>query len=350
MVNCPVCGGEITPGKTACELCGLPTELAEIIRDAPELPPGPIVSPPAPKETAPPTALPLAELAEPSGAPASPGAGPGGQETGAEEAPRPAASPTSRPSDGPPGALGEALRIGRVLGMDLSELETDLASARSEQSSARFSRIRRELVRSVLDVLMDRYRWLCDRRDALSPVVRTHALDAELVSYRRALSAGKLRQAAEHRATAEAMVDSTEASWARIRDQFTEAGKMIEALRELGGVAPGVLRPVAEAIRIPRKGEAEQIEQRLKKAHDLLWGLLVPRMNYELSKGRSLLDDAETSTARTNLIRREIDRVADEIRAQKVREALESRRFLRLELASITPKAPRSSVRRSFIE
>jgi hypothetical protein len=348
MVECPVCGGVNTLGETACEVCGLPNELVDVVRGTGELPTGP---PAVLAESN--TTVALAAI--PAGIDRPEGPSPPTPPSKLEESTPPVVYTVEVPTIevgpvavDPPGALGDALRIGRSLGMDLTGVERDLAEAPSEPGSTQVTRIRRELIRSVLDQLMDRYRELCARRNALSPVVRTQSLDAELASYRRALSEGKLPQAAEHRTSAEAMVVSIETSWRRIKDQFSEAGQMIQALRELGGVAPAVLRPVAEAIRIPRKDEAGQIEQRLRKAHDLLWGLLVPRMNYEISKGRTLLSSTDTSTPRANLIRREIDRMAEEIQAQKVREALESRRFLRLELASITPKVAR--VRRSFIE
>ncbi len=350
MVECPVCGAASPPDQPTCAVCGLPTEFADAFRE----PGNPAVDPtPAPTAGEPADS---AEADQPwwsrpgpqSSMPAASDLQSLGGRPSPENRPSPVKADSSLPDSAGPAA--EVDRIGRSLGMDLSEAATDLGDARADGNPPSLSRPSRERIRSVLDELLRRYRTLCDRRNALSRVVRTHALDEELIGYRKALGEGALGRADEHRLKAERTVESLESSWSRIKGQFSEAGQMMRALREMGGVAPTVLRPVVDAVRIPRRGDAGQIELRLKKANELLWGLLVPRMDYEISRGRTLLDAAKASAARTNLIRREIDRMAEEIRSQKISEALESRRFLRAELASVAPKAPRTSVRRSFIE
>ena len=350
MVECPVCGVGNPPGQTDCGSCGLPTELFEAVSDiaAPSgdpkialaetkpsegvdtVQPAESVSRPREPPTTPPDLLRREEL--------PPSAG-GARQTATDSRVKDATKP-----------WGEALRIGRALGMDLNSLVEAMERADSDGSLVQLSRLRRELIRSVLDGLIDRYRCLCDRRDVLSTRVRTLTLDAELAAYRRALSGGELARAEELRGKAEGTAESIEESWRRIKTQLAEAGQMIRALRELGGVAPEVLKPVAEAIRIPRKSEAGQIERRLNRAHGLLWGLLVPRMDYEISKGRSLLNEAEAPAALTDAIRSEIAQMAEKIRVQKVGEALESRLFLRVAMKSLAPRAPRRTVRRSFIE
>jgi hypothetical protein len=350
MVECPVCGATSLPNQAVCGVCGLPTEFFEVLSERGDALPEPTTSPaerdsPGPTETVQPWwSRPAQEDRT-----VSPQAVSSPNDPLSSEPPSPAtgAEGNGDDSEAPTDA---ALRIGRSLGMNLENFEKALASASAERRSTPLSRVRRELIRSVLDRFLARYRTLSDRRGALSSVVRTQALDRELASFRKALAEGDLNLANEQRLKAEAVVESLEGSWNRIQTQIAETGQMMRALRELGGVAPAVLRPVVDAIRIPRRGEAGEIEERLKKANDLLWGLLVPRMDFEISKGRSLLNSAKASVARTNLIRREIDRMAEEIRSQKIAEALESRRFVRAELASVTPRAPRASVRRSFIE
>ncbi len=350
MSECPVCGGVSQQAQVACEVCGLPRALFEEFRDLADTPGGPKLAPDAQAPTGP------AEVtrAAPSG-PVPPGPEAENRlEVNREE--RSAATEkaldaeSGEPAEATAGPPEEVLRVAHSLGMDVSALEEALTTARSNGTSAQVKRARRGLIRAVLDGLIERYRDLCSRRDVLSSVVSTQALDAELVAFRKALSGGELTLAEERRVSAQRAAESIQTSWNQIRTEVAEAGQMMQALREMGGVAPAVLRPVAEAIRIPRKGEAGVIERRLRKANSLLWGLLVPRMDYEISKGRTLLQEAKASAARTDLIRREFDRMAEEIRRQKVAEALESRRFLRAELASVAPKAPRTSVRRSFIE
>lgn len=350
MVECPVCGGASQPTQIACGVCGLPVALFEEFRDVAETPesptPGFAPNPPA------------SAIGAESPAPQKPETGarvdqlqPDLHRESHSEVPEATVDPkTEGPLEAAPVPSEEAIRVAHSLGMNVAALEATLSEALSKGISTRVKRARRELIRAVLDGLIDRYRDLCSRRDAMSSVVHTAGLDAELVAFRKALSGGELTSAEEHRLNAQRAVGSIEVSWDQIRNEVTEAGQMMQALREMGGVAPAVLRPVAEAIRIPRKGEAEEIERRLRKANSLLWGLLVPRMDYEISKGRMLLKEVKASAARTNLIRREIDRMAEEIRRQKIADALESRRFIRAELASVAPKAARVSVRRSFIE
>ena len=348
MVECPVCGGVSSPEQTACPTCGLPSEFIQAVRDLSE------------PSTA--TALAVREPTSEIQVVDTGTSSPETRETPAEPAspaPLEATDVSSQEPEEPesefepedhldPGI--EALRIGRSLGIDLSKVDGDPRRPTSGGGSARAARSRRNLIHQVLDGLMDRYRQLCDRRNALPLAVRTQALDAELTAYRKSLSAGDIGRADELRTQTQHTIELIEASWNRIKTQIAEAGQMIRALREMGGVAPAVLRPVAEAIRIPERGEAAEIEHRLDRANGLLWGLLVPRMDFEISKGRSILKAAKASPARTSLISREIDRMTEEIRTQKIQEALESRRFLRAELASITPKPQRSPVRRSFIE
>ncbi len=350
MAECPVCGDESGRGQATCDACGLPTELFEAVRDIADPAGDPKFvhavaellgaaeaigagTPPQGSAEAR-TVLPRrSRLADP----VAPGA----------ESPRPE---TGRDVKGRSGSPDEVLRIGRSLQLDLSALEQAVEQARAEGSPVQLSRVRRELVRSVLDELVSRYRRLCDRRDAFSSLVRTRTLDAELAAYRRALSEGNLARAEEQRQKAQQAAESIEASWARIEAQFTEAGQMMRALRELGGVAPGVLRPVAEAIQNPRGSEAGQVESRLTRANRLLWGLLVPRMNYLISQGQRRLSEVVEPAARLDPIRLEIERMAEKIRDEKIGEALESHRFLRAELASLAPRPSPRSVRRSFIE
>lgn len=350
MVECPVCGVVGPSGQAACAACGLRAEFFEVVRHfgepetdtrfaraggemtgvgqaAPLLP-----TPPAPDVS---SSRPPDILSDDT------------QPERSEERPVP---DEGDPLEDAPGTADEAVRVGRALGLDLTDLVLTMNRARLEKDTTQLAVLRRELIRSVLDGLVDRYRQLCDRRDALASQVRTPALDTALAAYRRALSGEGLARAEEQRETAQHALDSIEDSWSRIRTQFTNARQMIRALREMGGVAPGVLRPVAEAIRIPRRGEAGQIERRLNRANRLLWGLLVPRMNHQISKGLSLLDKTDAPAAIAGPIRSEIDRMAEKIRNDKISEALESRLFLRVALTSLAPRAPKRTGRRSFIE
>lgn len=350
MIECPVCGVGGPEDQVGCAACGLPGQFFEAVRDIADptadikfthavdeltgtgepVPPGPSRATHSESTAA------LMQGISPNSQTARGGAVPL-PETGGD-------------TEAAPSPWDDATRIGHALGQDLSYLEEAMARASSEGDTAQLSRFRHDLIRAVLNGLVDRYRILCDRRNVLASRVRTQSLDAALAAYRRALSEGELVGAEVQWRKAQQTAESIEASWGRIKTQFTEAGQMIRALREMGGVAPGVLRPVAEAIRIPRRGEAGQIERRLKRANGLLWGLLVPRMDYQLSKGRSLLNEAEAPAALTDAIRSEIARMTEKIRDQKIGEALQSRLFLRVALSSLAPRAPRRSVRRSFIE
>jgi hypothetical protein len=339
MVECPVCGLEPAQGQVVCQVCGLPVEffgafgeVAEPTTPANVVPTGTggaRATEPVQPETADPTASPPSpartvgpDLVEPPSA-AQNGSTQGGN------LPR---GDRSAPKD-------VTLRIGRSLGIDVSEFEKELEGTPSKGSSVQRSRIRRELVHAVLEALIERYRRLCDRRAVLSSVMKTRSLDAELVEYRRALSKGELGSADEQRKKTQQTVESLEASLTRIRARLAEASQMMRALRELGGVAPQALRPVAEAVRVPREAEAGQIEQRLDQTNGFLWGLLVPRMNHEISKCLSVLKETDAPPSRTAPIRCEIDRMAEQIRAQKIDEALRSHRFVRAEMASLAPPA-----------
>ncbi len=350
MVECPVCGEGSPRGQAACGACGLPTELFDAVRDIAD-PAGDPKFAHAVAELlgATEAVRPGASRRRPVEPPAVPAANPSRGDLFAPggESPR---TETGRDVRDLPDSSAEVFRIGRSLELDVSALERAFDHAGTEGSPVQLARLRRDLVRLVLDGLLDRYRRLCDRRDALSSLVQTGTLDAELAAYRRALAEGNLTRAEEQRQKAQQAVESIDASWSRIETQFMEAGQMMRALRELGGVAPGVLRPVAEAIQNPRGSEAGQIERRLARANRLLWGLLVPRMDYLILQGRSRLSEGVEPAARLDPIRSEIDRMAEKIRDQKIGEALESHRFLRAELASLTPRPSRRSVRRSFIE
>jgi hypothetical protein len=350
MVECPVCGLVPSQGQVTCEVCGLPIEFFEAFREVA----GPEVALEivAPGVAAPTVAVPGRPEPEHRDRPVPPSPRVADVTT-AEATPalgRPTVSQNGPGSGEEPQPKDEALRIARSLGIDVSELEGDLKQALWEGNGAQVSQVRRGMVRAVLDGLIDRYRHLCDRRDVLSSVMRTQTLDAELVAYRRALSRGELDRADEQRRKATRTVDSLEASLTRIRTRLAEASQMMRALREMGGVAPMALRPVAEAVKVPREAEAGQIERRLDQTNGILWGLLVPRMNHEISKCLSVLDQTEAPPSRTAPIRVEIDRMAEQIRAQKIPEALESHRFLRAELAQLSPRPPRKTRQRFTID
>lgn len=349
-MECPVCGLEPSEGQVACEVCGLPLEFFESFREVagPEV----ALEPVSTDRTAANAGVPGRPEPEHLNRPVPPSARVG---DGKRAKPPPMVPAGSAPATVPPPEeevqpRDEALRIAHSLQIDVAEFEGDLKQAISKGDSAGMSRLRRLLVRAVLDALIDRYRHLCDRRDVLSSVMRTQTLDTELVAYRRALSRGELDRAEEQRRKAQRTVDSLEASLTRIRSRLAEASQMMRALRELGGVAPMALRPVADAVKVPREAEAGQIERRLDQTNGLLWGLLVPRMNHEISKCLSLLEQTEAPPSRTAPIRVEIDRMAEQIRAQKIAEALESHRFLRAELASLTPRASRKRRQRFSID
>jgi hypothetical protein len=350
MVECPVCGLVPSQGQVACEVCGLPIEFFEAFREV----------------AGPEVALELTTTGEPATAVAVPGRPePEHLDRPVPPSPnvenvvpvhptasdaRPSASKKGPGSEEDSQPKDEVLRMAHSLGIDVSELEGDLKQALWEGDAGHVSRVRRGLVHAVLDGLIDRYRRLCDRRDVLSSVMRTQTLDTELVAYRRALSRGELDRAEEQQRRATRTVDSLEASLTRIRSRLAEASQMMRALRDMGGVAPMALRPVADAVKVPRESDAGQIERRLDQTNGILWGLLVPRMNHEISKCLSVLDQTEAPPSRTAPIRVEIDRMAEQIRTQKIAEALESHRFLRAELATLAPRAPRKTRQRFSID
>jgi len=341
MVECPVCGAVGALGGDACEVCGLPTKyfagLQEEVNAAtnstvvPDV--GPVMAAQETVEPETPTPEPAVRSSPPTGSA-------GGDVPRPKDLEAPGPEPDRDLEDaGQP--KDEALRIGSSLGMDVSGFERALERATLDGNQAELSRVRREIVKSVLDGLMDRYRRLCERRDVLSSVMRTQSLDTELAAYRRALSQGELALADAQRGKAQRAIESFEASLGRIRTHLNEASQMMRALRELGGVAPNVLRPVAEAVKDQRRAEAEEIEKRLSQTNVFLWGLLVPRMNHEISRGLSLLNQTKAPPSRTAPIRIEIDRMAEQIRARNIGEALESHRFVHAELASLAPRPKR---------
>ncbi|MGC2288370.1 MAG: hypothetical protein WA688_00735 [Thermoplasmata archaeon] len=350
MVECPVCGVESSQEQVACAVCGLPTkffnelhvypEVATVPESVPRVdgspvlvetaPSGPLTPTPVGPPPTPPDSARQADTSIPRAGGIEPESG-----RAIEEAPP--------PND-------EALRIGRSLGIDVTGFEEILRHPSSYGSPAQLSRVRHGMVSAVLDGLIHRYRGLCERRDVLSSVMRTRSLDAELAAYRRALSKGELARADAQRRTAQLTVESLEASLGRIRIRLNEASQLMRALRELGGVAPKVLRPVAEAVKGPHRVEAGQIERRLDQTNVLLWGLLVPRMNHEISRCLSLLDQSHAPASRTAPIRCEIDRMAEKIRAQEITGALASHRFLTAELASLAPLPQRNAVARFTID
>ena len=347
MVECPVCGLAPSQDQIACEVCGLPTEFFDAFQE--------VAGPEVAKEIASggqesaPGAIPIRPQPMPVDRPTPPS--PQAEAVmPVQTSPAPVASPPP-PADPDPGPdelpREEALRIAHALKLDVAQAEWELKQAISKGDSAQVSRLRRELVHTALDGLIDRYRHLCDRRNALSSVMRTRALDAVLVDYRRSLSRGELEYAEDHRRKSDRLIQSLEASLARIRSRLAEASQMMRALRELGGVAPMALRPVADAVRVPRESDAGQIERRLDQTNGILWGLLAPRMTHEISKCLSLLEQTQAPPSRTAPIRVEIDRMAEQIRSQNIAEALESHRFLRAELASLSPR-PSHRTRQRF--
>lgn len=344
MVECPVCGVLSQSDQLACGVCGLPTALFEEFREVAQPPPEPQaagrddIRGPSPGESSGsrPAQAPVRRPSLSSGASTAP----------LIASPLPSSLPVPPMSRGPP----PPPEIVPEMSMRMGAEEIEVARERSKESSAQLHRRRRELISSVLEALIDRYRKLCDRRDVFSSVIRTQALDAELAAYRKALGNGEIPRAEEHRRKATRQIRTIEGSWMRISSLIGDANQMIRALRELGGVAPSVLRPVADAVRVPRRAEAVQIERRLKRASDLLWKLLAPRLEHEVAKCRAGLVRSSAPAAQVELVRSEIERFAEKVRARKVSEALDARRFLRAEMSSLGPRAPRRPAGRFSID
>ena len=351
MGECPVCGETAPPGGTACEVCGLPAELFEPLKPVAGVPiplepdasngqPRPPevevkALPPAPEIPA--AGTPPAESMSPP-APANPVPAVQTQPE-AEIAPEASREPTD-----------EILLVGRSLGLDLSYLESDLESGRSGGRSVERSKARRALTRAVLDGLLDRYRQICHRRDALSSRSGTERVDAELIGYRKALREGHVARADEHRQEAERGLEVIEAAWDRIHSEIAETNKMVRALREFGGIAPSVLRQFTDSFRLPGRTDPGPIEQQILRANSILWHLLVPRISHHLARSRAMLRKATVSSANAELIRSEIERLSEQLRTRNIGGALETTKWLRLELGSVTQSSGRPSVRRSFIE
>ena len=350
MVECPVCGEAVQPEGTACEVCGLPAELFEPLKPAPAAPSGPPPDPhggqtlpaevevkasPPPAET-PPTAVLPVESRSPAATNPAPAA-----ETLAE---RVASHEQKR------GPADEVLLVGRSLGLDLTPFEIELESSPSGGTSVEQSKAHRALTRAVVDGLLERYRQICQRRDALSSRSGTERVDVELIGYRKALREGHVVRADEHRQEAERGLDTLEATWDRIHAEIAETNKMVRALRELGGIAPSVLRQITDSFRLPGRADPVPIEQQILRANSILWHLLVPRISHDLARSRAMLHRANVSPANADLIRSEIERLSEDIRTRNIGGALETSKWLRLELASVTRQAPGPRVRRSFIE
>lgn len=349
MVECPVCGEAVPPEGTACEVCGLPAELFEPLKPVAAVPSGPppdlhggrmlpaeveVKAPPPPAET-PLTAVPSVQSSSPAAANPAPSA-----ETQAERvAPQQEGGPTD-----------EVLLVGRSLGLDLTPFEIELENSPSGGTSVEQSKAHRALTRAVVDGLLERYRQICQRRDALSSRSGTERVDVELIGYRKALREGHVVRADEHRQEAERGLETLEATWDRIHAEIAETNKMVRALRELGGIAPSVLRQITDSFRLPGRADPVPIEQQILRANSILWHLLVPRISHDLARSRAMLLRANVSPANADLIRSEIERLSEDIRTRNIGGALETSKWLRLELASVTRQAPGPRVRRSFIE
>lgn len=342
-MECPICGVMSLQDQPSCGVCGLPTDLFEEFREVAD---PPTAQEPAAIETAswvapePDRSVPTVGTTPVSKAPPRTPPGSKGRPVITVASPIPEAPRAVKPLPPAP----PSLRMGA------EEIEGVRQRVISWGTSAQLSRRRRELIGSVMDALIDRYRRLCDRRDVFSSVVRTQALDAELAAYRKSLGSGEIKLAAEHRRRSQRLIQTVEASWVRISGQISQANEMIRTLRELGGVAPSVLRPIAAAVQVPRRAEAAQIERRLTHANNLIWKLLAPRMEHEVTKSRSLLSKLDATDARVGPVRLEIERLEEKIGAKRIGDALEARRFLKAELVALSPRGPRRPAGRFSID
>ncbi len=349
MVDCPVCGTAGPPEGPSCAVCGLPIDLFLELQEAAAEPaaPGPVPpkqtlsksqdeAEPRRPETPPEAAVPMqpAQAAAASDGPQSTTTS-----TGADLMAKRAQ-----------GLTDELLEVGKGLGIDVSDLTRTLETARAQGDAHEAWKVRKELTPIIVGGLLDRYRQVCRARNRLSERSGTAKVDSELVGFRRALREGDIRRADGHLEVADQELTSLEETWTRIHAQIVETGQIVRELNELGGVAPSVLRQVADSLRVSGRPEPEPVEQRVLQAKSFLWHLLVPRIGHELSRSRALLQSRAVPPENADLIQAEILRLLEQLRAHRVGDALETSKWLRLELVSATRSRPRPAPRRSFLE
>ncbi len=337
MENCPVCGAEGPLEGPSCAVCGLPADLFGDFQEAK------IGGEPSESEPVSAASAPLE--AEPA-------------------APKPAHSPPDadvrKSADASAGLdimarrtqgmTDELLEVGQGLGLDVSALSNDLDVARAQGDAHEAWKVRRELTPIIVGGLLDRYRELCRGRDLISSRSGTAKVDAALTGFRRALREGDIRRADAHLEDADRELTSLRAAWSRIQTEIAETGQIVRELNALGGVAPSVLRQVAESLRVSGRPEPDPVERQVLQTKSFLWHLLVPRIGHELAQSRALLNASSAPPANADLIRAEILRLAEQLRARRVADALETSKWLRLELVSATRRKPRAMPRRSILE
>lgn len=349
MENCPVCGAEGPLQGPSCEVCGLPADLFGDFQEArvdgdPAQTPGPTPGADEPQST------PAAGRPDPRD-PESSGPGP------VDPATEPAARHPGEASSGldimarrTQGLTNELLEVGEGLGLDVSGLSSNLELARAQGDAHEAWKVRRELTPIIVGGLLDRYRQLCRGRDQISARSGTAKVDAAFTGFRRALREGDIRRADAHLEDADRELSSLRAAWGRIQAEIAETGQIVRELNALGGVAPSVLRQVAESLRVSGRPEPDPVERQVLQTKSFLWHLLVPRIGHELAQSRALLRANGAPLANADLIRAEILRLGEQLRAHRVADALETSKWLRLELVSATRPRPRPTARRSILD
>lgn len=349
MVDCPVCGTAGPPEGPSCVVCGLPADLFLELQEAAAEPGSLGAIPPEAIQSRPQDAAgtPQPDAPAQAGMPVQTAQAPA-----AKDGPRGATNPTGADlmAKRAQGLTDELLEVGKGLGIDVSDLTRTLETARSQGDAHEAWKVRRELTPIIVGGLLDRYRQVCRARNRLSEKSGTSKVDCELVGFRRALREGDIRRADGHLEVADRELNSLEETWTRIHAQIVETGQIVRELNELGGVAPSVLRQVADSLRVSGRPEPEPVEQRVLQAKSFLWHLLVPRIGHELSRSRALLQSRAVPPENADLIQAEILRLLEQLRAHKVGDALETSKWLRLELVSATRSRPRPVPRRSFLE
>lgn len=350
MAQCPVCGEENPPSASNCRSCQLAVSLFEPVREA-------AGSSSDDTDYARTIAEILAvvgtepELGEPSGAPAgstamlttqarfpaltSPSA-PAPVERSPLLAP---ALPTLPAGSGLSVArqqIEELLQVGRREGLDLQDADARMLSALKAEDRAALDEIRRLLFVQVSAAVAEDFETQMARRNELSPLVATPAIDSGLAESRTSFTAGDLAGAVRRLRQVSDGLSSLEEEWATCQILTTEADLMSETLRELGEDPGPALGPLGEARRLARAGDSARAETVLAGANRALWGLLVPQLNRSLQAIRVQLRDRPTSEEEIEPVVRELRQLAALIRRKNFGAAVASYRRLRAAASALS--------------
>lgn len=312
MAACPACGSEVASPALECPRCHLSVGLFEAVREAV----GVAESDPRyasevqellkAVESAPEgAAAPAADtgpgvLAYPFRfpAPSAPGSGvPAGPRAPVPDAPTPPSldglpALPALPSGGTAGLrrqLEEYLRLGRAMGLDLSEaVERDRAAIAADDR-ATLERVDRELFVRIAAGLAEEFETTVARRNGLATLVNTAAEDAELVELRALLLAGDLAGSQPRLAKVRERLEALEEEYEAALILVADCELLADTIRELGGDPGPALGPLEEGRRLLREGDRAEADAMLARGSIALWAVLYPRLAPALQRLKDVM-------------------------------------------------------------